>query len=100
MERRGRGRLDFFGGKHVVMDVPTGVLADLLPVLRSSPRVRIQGMIPRDQLVRHYLSSYAAIDVMARNYERELAFTTRTVEYLWCGLAVVYADYAELSGLI
>jgi glycosyltransferase involved in cell wall biosynthesis len=41
-----------------------------------------------------------ALDVMARNYERELAFTTRTVEYLWCGLAVVYADYGELASYI
>jgi hypothetical protein len=37
---------------------------------------------------------------MARNPERELAFTTRTVEYLWCGLPVIYNDYAELSRYI
>jgi glycosyltransferase involved in cell wall biosynthesis len=100
MERSGRGRLDFFGGKHVVQNVPSGIIREVLPVLRSSSHVRIHGMIPRDRLVQHYLSSYAAIDVMARNPERELAFTTRTVEYLWCGLAVVYADYGELSPLI
>jgi hypothetical protein len=34
---------------------------------------------------------------MQYNLERELAFTTRTIEYLWCGLPVLYNDYAEVS---
>ena len=37
---------------------------------------------------------------MKRNAERELAFTTRTVVYLWCGLPVIYNDYSELSDYI
>jgi hypothetical protein len=37
---------------------------------------------------------------MQRNAERELAFTTRTVEYLWCGLPVIYNNYAELADYI
>jgi len=37
---------------------------------------------------------------MARNPERELAFTTRTMVYLWCGVAVIYNNYSELSGYI
>jgi hypothetical protein len=37
---------------------------------------------------------------MPRNPERELAFTTRTVEFMWAGLPVIYNDYAELSDLI
>jgi hypothetical protein len=40
------------------------------------------------------------MDVMQRNPERELAFTTRTVEYMWCGLPVIHHDYDELSDLI
>jgi len=31
--------------------------------------------------------------------EREL-FTTRTVEYLWCGLPVIYNNYAEITDYI
>jgi hypothetical protein len=37
---------------------------------------------------------------MERNPERELAFTTRTMIYLHCGLPVIYNDYSELSGVI
>jgi hypothetical protein len=37
---------------------------------------------------------------MSWNLERELAFTTRTVEYLWAGLPVIYNNYAELSEYI
>jgi hypothetical protein len=47
-----------------------------------------------------YASAHVAVDVMQRNSERELAFTTRTVEYLWCGVPVLYHDYAELSDYI
>jgi hypothetical protein len=57
-------------------------------------------MIPRNELIRIYCQSHIAIDLMQRNAERELAFTTRTVEYLWCGLPVIYNDYAELSEYI
>ena len=54
-------------------------------------------MVPHDQLLRNYAGAGAALDLMACNLERELAFTTRTVEYLWCGLPVIYNDYAELA---
>jgi len=46
-----------------------------------------------DKLI-EYTGASVAWDVMARNPERELAFTSRTVEYLWC-LPVVYNNYAE-----
>lgn len=41
-----------------------------------------------------------ALDVMARNPERELAFATRTVLYLWAGLPVIHGDGDELAPLI
>ena len=58
------------------------------------------GMVSHDDLVQTYLRSHVAIDLMVRNPERELAFTTRTVEYLWCGLPVIYNNYAELAHYI
>jgi hypothetical protein len=100
LEERNAGRLKLFGGKHPSIRIPPGKYQDLLPHLDRSPRVDLMGMIPRDALVETYLRSHVAIDVMARNPERELAFTTRTVEYLWCGLPVIYNNYAELADYI
>ena len=100
LEARQRGILKFFGGKHPVVSVPTGKFEELRAELQRSSRARLQPMIPRDQLIQEYCRSHVAIDLMQRNAERELAFTTRTVEYLWCGLPVIYNNYAELSSYI
>jgi glycosyltransferase involved in cell wall biosynthesis len=100
LESEGRGRLDFYGAPHPQFEMKIGVFEDLEDRLRASPRVVVHGLRPRDELLEHYRQSYVALDLMRRNNERELAFTTRTVEYLWCGLPVVYADYGELSPLI
>ncbi|HSN76944.1 MAG TPA: glycosyltransferase [Anaerolineae bacterium] len=100
LEERQVGQLRVYGGAHSFVNIPMGTYRDLIPRLASSPRVELMGMIPRDELVQAYLRSQVAVDLMARNPERELAFTTRTVEYLWCGLPVLYNDYAELANYI
>jgi hypothetical protein len=98
---RERGTLRLFGGKHpaIPIEVPPTFVA-LERMLRDNPRVCFEGVQPRDKVVEAYRRATAAVDLMAYNYERELAFTTRTVEYMWCGLPVIYNDYAELSTLI
>jgi GT2 family glycosyltransferase len=100
LNRRGYGKLYFYGGRHPVYPVDPGIFDRLLADLTQSPQVVAPGMVSHDDLIARYVRSHVAIDVMARNAERELAFTTRTVEYLWCGLPVIYHDYAELSGYI
>jgi hypothetical protein len=100
LEKSSKGRLYFFGGRHPVYPVNTGIFEELLGHLEKSPRVVASGMVSHDALVDRYRQAHVAVDVMRRNRERELAFTTRTVEYLWCGLPVIYHDYAELSALI
>lgn len=95
-----RGKLKFYGGKHPVYPVDTGVFDQLLESVSTSPHVVNKGMISHDELIEEYTRSHVAIDLMKRNQERELAFTTRTVEYLWCGLPVIYNDYSELSNYI
>lgn len=101
LEERGRGVLKFFGGKHPFSaEVGTGIFEELRARLKRSERVIIEPMIPHDELLREYSTAHVAIDLMKRNSERELAFTTRTVEYLWCGLPVIYNDYSELSSYI
>lgn len=100
LERAGRGRLDLYGGKHPFIPLDTRRFEALVRRLEGSSRVHAHGMVDHDQLLRAYAEASVAADVMARNPERELAFTTRTVEYLWCGLPVIYNNYADLARLI
>ncbi len=100
LERRNAGRLLFFGGKHPVYSVNTGIFEPLLANLQRSPRVVTSGIIPYDELISRYTCAHVAVDLMKYNRERELAFTTRTVVYLWCGLPVIYNNYSELSRYI
>lgn len=100
MDALGRGKLKIFGGKHPFIPIDTREFEALIEKLTQSPRVEVSPMLGRDALLAEYARADAAIDLMARNPERELAVTTRTVEYLWCGLPVIYNDYAELSDFI
>lgn len=53
-----------------------------------------------DSLVETLAQSSLALDVWQKNPERELAFSSRTVAYLWAGLPVITGNYGELSQLI
>jgi glycosyltransferase involved in cell wall biosynthesis len=100
IESEASGHLEFFGGPHPMFAMDIGVLASLEERLRDSDRVTVHGLRPRDELLETYERAHVALDLMRRNNERDLAFTTRTVEYLWCGLPVVYGDYGELAPYI
>jgi glycosyltransferase involved in cell wall biosynthesis len=67
---------------------------------KNKPGLEFVGLISHDNLLKEYLKATAAVDVYQKNRERELAFSTRTIEYLWCGLPVLHADYSELAPLI
>jgi glycosyltransferase involved in cell wall biosynthesis len=101
LEKEGLGELKLFGGRHpfIPLEVPP-VFKALEDRLKRFNRVSFEGIRPHDELVSFYARATAAVDLMAFNYERELAFTTRTVEYLWCGLPVIHNDFDELAGLI
>ena len=100
IELAGRGELRFFGGKHPWMTLPSERFEKLRNQFTSSSHVHFYPPTPRDKLINEYTKASVAWDVMARNPEREMAFTSRTVEYLWCGLPVVYNNYAELANYI
>jgi hypothetical protein len=100
MEAVGRGRLRFFGGAHPSVDVSQGKFDALIERLSRHPSVEMCGLRPFDELVGEYGRAGVAMDLMERNAERELAFPTRTVIYMWCGLPVIHSDYTDLAPLI
>lgn len=100
LAEREAGRLKVFGGKHVFHAVETGVFEPLIDRLRTNPRVEISGLLPVDELEAVYTTAHVAMDVMRRNPERELAFASRTVHYLWCGLPVIHSRFSEVAALI
>ncbi|PCJ20087.1 MAG: hypothetical protein COB02_05675 [Candidatus Cloacimonadota bacterium] len=51
-------------------------------------------------LIKEYTKSLAAFDLYELNMERKLAITTRSIEYLYCGLPLIYSEGLELSDWI
>jgi hypothetical protein len=101
MDAAGKGRLLFYGGTHPVIDASGGKFAGLSRLLKNHPRVEMRGWKSFDELLSEYSrEGDVALDLMARNPERELAFTTRTMIYLHCGLPVIYNNYSEVSDII
>ncbi|MCK6526785.1 glycosyltransferase [Myxococcota bacterium] len=66
--------------------------------LAGRARARVREALPhalyREALIRE---GTVALDVYRDNPERRLAITTRTVEYLWAGLPVIYARDGEMA---
>lgn len=92
--------LDIFGGSHGTNPQEKREFDEFKRKLERNACVTFHGIIPRDKLLALYQKAYVAFEIMPRNPEREMAFTTRTVELMWAGLPVIYNDYAELSDLI
>jgi len=94
------GVLEIFGGKHPIHQIDTKAFDDFIKKNKNNSYVKFKGIISRNELIEEYKNAHVALDLMSWNLERELAFTTRTVEYLWAGLPVIYNNYAELSEYI
>ncbi len=92
--------LDIFGGKHPVYQMNSETFDKFVKESDGNPSVRFRGLISRDELIEEYKSAHVALDLMSWNLERELAFTTRTIEYLWSGLPVIYNNFSEISEYI
>lgn len=98
--RRGKGHLDIYGGSHEANQQDIDEFEGFRSELSRNRAVSFHGFVSREEVIERYRTGYVAFELMPHNIERELAFTTRTVEFLWAGLPVIYNDYAELSDLI
>lgn len=100
LERTRKGELHMFTESHKTSRSETNKFNSFVTGLKRNPVVKFKGIIPRDDLLKEYRRANVALDLMSWNLERELAFTTRTVDYLWAGLPVIYNNYSELSDWI
>ncbi len=75
-------------------------LTTALHDLAEHPRCSLKGLLTRDEYIAELCRASSALDVMARNCERELAFATRTAEYLWMGVPPITAGFSELGELV
>ncbi|HMO17200.1 MAG TPA: glycosyltransferase family 4 protein [Oligoflexia bacterium] len=98
-----KGKLQIYGTPH---DNPSPspeelairrIFASVEDLSTKHGEVDVVGYVGRDDLLKEYSKASVALELMTYNLERELAFTTRTIEYLWCGLPVIYNNYSEIS---
>lgn len=97
MERKGKGRLVVAGGPHPSGDVSGGRFDALLEKMEGHPRVERHGVLPFEEFLALSRRCGAALDLMARNPERELAYPTRSVVLMWAGLPIIHNDFDELA---
>lgn len=104
--KENKGKIEIFGTPHETQTLSAEerkireIYAKIKGLSDSSDRINVNGYIARDDLLEIYRKASVAVEVMEYNLERELAFTTRTIEYLWCGMPVLYNDFSEISGHI
>ncbi|MFO0947805.1 MAG: glycosyltransferase [Planctomycetota bacterium] len=98
---RGSGaRLRIFGTSHGVTGDDDRAYESLRDQAAGCREIEFHDFVPREELVEIERKCSFAIELHARNPERELAFTSRTVHHLWCGLPVLYNNFGELAGWI
>jgi glycosyltransferase involved in cell wall biosynthesis len=101
--RRNKGLVKIYGTPHDNNSVSPEekhireIFSEVKSLSEQHARIQVPGYVGRDALLDEYRKASVAVELMQYNLERELAFTTRTIEYLWCGLPVIYNDYAEIS---
>ncbi len=103
IKKRNSGRIEIFGTPHETQNLSEEerkireIYSQVKSLADSSERIKVNGYIAREDLLKIYAKANVAVEVMKYNLERELAFTTRTIEYLWCGMPVLYNDFSEIS---
>ncbi|MCP4667878.1 MAG: glycosyltransferase family 4 protein [Deltaproteobacteria bacterium] len=100
LQKKRMGHLDIYGGSHETNPEDKREFEAFRREISKNPFVTFHGFVPREEVIEQYRKAYVAFELMPGNAEREMAFTTRTVEFMWAGLPVIYNDYAELSDLI
>ena len=96
-ETKGNGELHVYGGPH---EFCNDHFRDLFKQLSQFSRTRLMGFVSREHVQHKIASAICVLDLMDYNFEREMAMTTRTVEYLSLGAPVIYSNFNWLADKI
>lgn len=97
LDKADNGQLWIFGTHHNIDEEFKSKIKNFQRYLQHYRRVRFFGSVPRKNLLTFYSKGLVAVDLMEKNLERQICFPTRTIEYLWAGLPVIFNNYSELS---
>jgi hypothetical protein len=92
LDARGTGTVVWYGG-------PPPNIQDSWR-LPEHPRLSAPGWVPEDTLRQAYATATAALDWMAPNPERALAFSFRHADYLGCGLPILTQPDTALADVL
>ncbi|MEL6349716.1 MAG: hypothetical protein AAFV53_41815, partial [Myxococcota bacterium] len=99
LDRRGTGRLVWFGGAPLLSDALDAPESEVKRVwsLPEHPRLERAGWVPYTELLRRYGQATAAIDLAAAHPARALRISHRQVDYLGCRLPVLTSPDAAIA---
>lgn len=97
LEETQTARFTFLGDTHPGGDASGGRFQKIIQRIEQSPRASLHPPLPFDKMLAFLRQQTAALDLMQKNTERELAFPSRTIVYMASGLPVIYNNYSELS---
>lgn len=97
LEDRGQGRLDVYMERHPVHSAGVSWFPWLEQRLARSDRAALHAAVPYERLLALYGEVDVAFDVFERGIERELAVSTRTIDYLRAGVVPLMASFVELA---
>ncbi len=94
LDKRKQGRVVWYGGTPISGATDTGWS------LPTHPRLETPGWVAENALHEAYARATAALDWMAPNPERGLAFSFRHADYLGCGLPILTQPDTALSDVL
>lgn len=98
LQKLGTGRLELITGNHPLDRTGRRRRLELEKSFPpDSERLEVQPLVPFPQFVERCRRATVGIDLAGHHVERELAFTVRTLNYLWCGLPVILSDRNPLA---
>lgn len=100
LEERGRGHLDVYMGQHPIHSAGAAWFPWLEDRIARGERAALHPPMPYERLLEEYQRADVAFDIFEYGIERELAVSTRTIDYLWAGVVPMLPGYAELAGAV